>query len=220
MHKIIIILIFLVFLAADINGKNHLKHQNKSKISDVYVQIWKTDHPQRKIALFVQVYKHHAPCFRPWNQEKGLPLRGIECCDSKKLVTMEFSSSKESVLRILVTLRISILRMKQMFDSQTLCNILRLPVNKGCNTKCKPSALPPALDQTCQFPAMSFSSHNKANYSFSGENITNWGRKKRFSESQTVCNISFRVSGYVSKESKNSRASLRKLSTTLTAIQF
>ena len=34
MHKLIIILTFLVFLAADINEKNHLKYQNKSKISD------------------------------------------------------------------------------------------------------------------------------------------------------------------------------------------
>ena len=186
MHKKVIILKFLVFLAADINGKNHLKRQNKSTVSDVYVQIWKTDHPQRKIVLLVQVYKHHAPCFCPWNQEKGVPLGGIECRESKKLVTMEFSSSKESVLRILATLRISILRMKQMFDSQTLCNILCLPINKGCKTKCKPFELPPQLDQTCQFPMMSFSSHNKA-----GENTTNWGSKKRFCTPQTV--LTFRL---------------------------
>ena len=47
-----------------------------------------------KIALFVRMCKHHA-------QKKSLPLNGIECCDCKKLVTMEFSSSKEPVLRIL-----------------------------------------------------------------------------------------------------------------------
>ena len=117
---------------------------------------------------------------------------------------MEFSSSKESILR-----------MKQMFDSQTLCNILCLPINKGCKTKCKPFELPPQLDQTCQFPMMSFSSHNKA-----GENTTNWGSKKRFCTSQTVCNISFRVSGYMSKESKNSHTLLRNLSTTSTTISL
>ena len=79
---------------------------------------------------------------------------------------LQFSSSKESVLRILATLRISILRMKQMFDSKMLWNILCLPIHKGCKTKCKPSVLPPPLEQTCQFPTMSFSSHNKANCSF------------------------------------------------------
>ena len=77
MHKIII-LKFLVFLAADINGKNHLKYQNKSKISDVYVQISKTDHPQRKIALLGQVYKHHAPCFTR-NGERNFASQ-INCC--------------------------------------------------------------------------------------------------------------------------------------------
>ena len=174
----------------------------------------------RKIALLVQVYKHHAPCFCPWNQEKGLPLGSIKWRGSKKLVTMEFSSSKESVLRILATLRISILRMKQMFDSQTLCNILCLPINNEWKTKCKPSALPPPLDQTCQFPMMSFLSHNKGNCSFSGEDTKNWGSKKRFCTSQTVGNISFRVSGYINKESENRSASLRNLSTTSTAISL
>ena len=71
---------------------------------------------------------------------------GIECCDSKKLVTMEFSSSKEPVLRILAT----------YFNPENEANVwfpntmLHLPINKGCNAKCKPSTLPPALNQTCQ----------------------------------------------------------------------
>ena len=146
--------------------------------------------------------KHHAPCFSLWNQEKGLPLGGIECLDCKTHVTIEFSYSKESVLRILATLRISIQRMKQKFESQTLCNIPLLSINKGCDAKCKPSVLPPALNQTRQFPMVSFSSHNEANCSFSGENITNWGSKKSFSKSQTVCNISLRVSGYIEQRKR------------------
>jgi len=38
--------------------------------------------------------------FQSIKSGKGLPLGGLECRDSKKLVTMEFSSSKEPVLKV------------------------------------------------------------------------------------------------------------------------